>query len=177
MVAGKGHNFIVPGSILSFNDGLGTQSERNCREWVGGRDAWPTGSSFHHIEAFAQLLASWKFSLHISLKFQFLPSSPPGPKFLLSFLAKHRSPPNTLGRWAVLWISCIFSPSPVKWNPLRLITLSAPLHDIHPMAHGRGSIKVCSWIFLLPHLQPLQVSPEPGAPPSTAWLGTTCLEL
>ena len=32
IMAGKRHNCIVPGSILSFNDGLGTQSKGNCRE-------------------------------------------------------------------------------------------------------------------------------------------------
>lgn len=37
MVAGKRHNFIVPGSILSFIDGLGTQSKGTVgSEWVGG---------------------------------------------------------------------------------------------------------------------------------------------
>ena len=150
-------NLFLPRSIPSFSDVLGTQSKENCREWVGERDTWPTGSSLHHIETFALLLALWKFSLHFSLKFQFLPSNPPGPNFLLSFLAKHWSPPNTLSRLPVLWISYVFFPYPAKWNYLTLITLSAPLHDIHPMAHGRGSIRVCSWIFLLLHLQPLQV--------------------
>ena len=40
------------------------------------REAWPTGSSIHHIEVFGQLLSLWDFPLPHDFKISALISQP-----------------------------------------------------------------------------------------------------